>query len=133
MDNAPNGEVSTVSDGHLASPPVALHLGAKRRQDISFARNPTVAEALGRGADIFAFIDDDDVPDVDWPLRLLETPRCASAQMIFGYWQTGDPSHVPEWLREIHLTQADFQGDWSYEFASQRPLRTRFSYNNKRS
>jgi glycosyltransferase involved in cell wall biosynthesis len=130
VDNAPSGEASNVSDGHRASLRVALHFAEERLLGISFARNRAVTEALGRGADFVAFIDDDDVPDVDRLLRLLEAPRCASAQMILGYWQTGDPSHVPEWLREINLAQADFQGDWSYKITSQRPLRKRFSYNS---
>ena len=121
VDNAPNGEARAICERHRARLPVALYFAEEQQPGISFARNRAVAEALDRGADIFAFIDDDDVLDVDWLLRLLETPRCDNAQMVFGCWQTGNPSHVPEWLREINLTQADFQGDWSYEIASQLP------------
>jgi len=72
VDNAPKGEASAVSDGHRASLPVALHFAEQRLLGISFARNRAVTEALGRGADFDAFIDDDDVPDVDWLLCLLE-------------------------------------------------------------
>ena len=101
VDNAPNGEARAVCDRHRASLPVALHFAEERRQGISFARNRAVTEALDLGADFVAFIDDDDIPNVDWLLRLLEVQRSADAQIVFGYWQAEDLSHVPEWLREI--------------------------------
>jgi glycosyltransferase involved in cell wall biosynthesis len=130
VDNAPKGEASAVSDGHRASFPVALHFAEQRRLGISFARNRAVTEALGPGADFVAFIDDDDVPDVDWLLCLLEAQRRANTQIVFGDWQSGELSHVPEWPREINLTQADFHGDWNYTIASRGPPKARLSYNS---
>jgi len=89
VDNAPKGEARAVSDGHRASLRVALHFAEARRQGISFPRNRAMTEALARGPDHVAFIDDDDVSDADCLLRLLEAQRRANTQMISGYWQTG--------------------------------------------
>ncbi|OYU17375.1 MAG: glycosyl transferase [Rhodobacteraceae bacterium PARR1] len=49
---------------------------------IPFARNRAAREAIGRGADLLAFVDDDEVVTRDWLLRLVAGYRASDAVLL---------------------------------------------------
>ena len=78
--------------------PMALHVTEQPKRGISFARNKAVEVALSRGADFLAFIDDDDWPEPDWLLRLVETQEESGADLVFGFWHVEIDRHLPDWV-----------------------------------
>jgi glycosyltransferase involved in cell wall biosynthesis len=93
VDNAPDGEAAAICDRHRAELPVPLVFVEEPQRGISFARNRAVAEALQRGADFIAFLDDDDVPDPAWLQHLMRAQQRTGAELVFGFWrQAADPA-----------------------------------------
>jgi succinoglycan biosynthesis protein ExoM len=70
--------------GELEGP---LRLVAEPQRGISFARNRALREALAQGADLVAFVDDDDLPRTDWLRLLLEKQAATDADLVFGRWE----------------------------------------------
>src|SRR5690348_7228962 len=66
VDNAPDGRACAIVERHKASLPVPIYFSGEPERGISFSRNRVIAEALARGADLIAFVDDDDTPRPDW-------------------------------------------------------------------
>jgi succinoglycan biosynthesis protein ExoM len=65
-------------------------------QNISIARNRTVAEAHGEW---IAFIDDDEIPMPTWLSLLAATARNYNADGVFGPVRPVLPDEAPEWIR----------------------------------
>lgn len=103
VDNRPGGEAPSVLA--LAAPrlPFEAVLEAEPTPGISAARNRAVAAALERGADLVAFIDDDDLPRSDWLARLLETYGRTGADIVFGSHRQSPETAVPYWLQRAAL------------------------------
>lgn len=105
VDNAPDGTAAAICERHRAELPVPLFFVAEPQRGISFARNRAVAEALQRGADFIAFIDDDDVPDPDWLQHLLRVQQRTGAELVFGFWRQAAGLRVPSSLAGIKFFQ----------------------------
>ncbi|MFB3077670.1 MAG: glycosyltransferase family 2 protein, partial [Lysobacterales bacterium] len=75
--------------------PIALNYVEEPRSGVTHARNTAIEQALAQGADFVALIDDDDIPQADWLLKLLERQAETGADLVFGTWQT-DPD-MPGW------------------------------------
>ena len=105
VDNNPTGQTQAICDRLAADLPMALHFDREDRRGISLARNKAIDAALERGAGLIAFIDDDDVPEPDWLLRLLERQRQTGADMVFGCWRVSADLQVSEWLKGIRHYQ----------------------------
>lgn len=105
VDNSPTGEARAICDSIAEHLPISLHFAEEPRRGISFARNKAVEVALSRGADFIAFMDDDDWPEPDWLVRLIETQRATEAQMVFGYWRVEMNGHVPSRAKATPLFQ----------------------------
>lgn len=95
VDNDPTGQAEAVCQGASSSLPIELHFTEERERGISFARNRAVSTALSRGADLVAFIDDDDIPEPDWLIRLIEKERETNADIVFGTWR--EDGNLPKW------------------------------------
>lgn len=74
-------EICEKASEHL---PLRLVYLEEERRGISFARNRIVDETLTLGADLLAFIDDDDLPDPDWLIRLIERQQETGAEIVMG-------------------------------------------------
>ena len=98
VDNRPDGQARSVCEQAAAKLPIAMHFVEEGRQGISFARNRAVAEAIARGADFVAFLDDDDVPSSDWLDRLVRRQRETEADLVFGFWRLPGELQLPAWL-----------------------------------
>ena len=81
VDNAPApGDADAVVDAIRDGPPVRAVWEAT--PGIAAARNRAVAEAAG--ADLVAFVDDDEVVDPGWAAALLATQRSTGADLVTG-------------------------------------------------
>ena len=98
IDNDPNPETRAICERAAPRLPIALHYTEESRAGITHARNTAVAVALQRGADFVAFIDDDDQPQSDWLIQLLDRQAVTNADLVFGTWVLD--SLMPQWARE---------------------------------
>lgn len=80
---------------HLQIP---LHYVEEHRPGVVSSRNRAVTEAIANGDDFLAFLDDDDVPDNDWLLELLETQAETGADIVAGNRRLVDP---PPWTQGV--------------------------------
>lgn len=103
VDNAPTGAARAVCEKVAPVLPVALHFAEEAERGLSFARNRAVDEALARDADFVAFVDDDDLPESDWLLRLLEKQAETGCDVIYGVWETIRHDHLPDWLKNVWM------------------------------
>ncbi|MEP4486581.1 MAG: glycosyltransferase family 2 protein [Halioglobus sp.] len=81
--------------------PIAVHYTCEPESGITYARNHALSVALERGADVVAFLDDDDEPHPDWLIRLLDRYLDSGADLVFGTWIL-DPN-MPEWARKTGI------------------------------
>jgi GT2 family glycosyltransferase len=109
VDNRPDGRAQAVCDHARARLPGPLYFAEEQERGISFARNRAVSTALGHGADLIAFIDDDDLPRADWLVHLVDRQRATGADLVHGTWQVPDKLSIPPSLRGIKfLRPPDF-------------------------
>lgn len=87
VDNEPDSRVRDLCARMSRDYPVRLRYVEEKRRGISFARNRAAKEALARGADFVSFIDDDDVPEPDWLVRLHQRQIETGADIVFGSWR----------------------------------------------
>ena len=105
VDNGGGDKARPVCEAISKQLPIALHLAKQPRRGISFARNKAVEVALSRGADFLAFIDDDDWPEPDWLLRLLESQQSSKADLVFGLWRIDTNQDLPDWVKSTPVFQ----------------------------
>lgn len=101
VDNCASGTARSVCEAASGALPMDLYFTEQSERGISFARNKAVEVALSRGADFVAFIDDDDWPEPDWLIPLIETQRSTNADLVFGFWQVDTDHGLPDWLKSI--------------------------------
>lgn len=110
VDNRPGGGAADVCNALRSGLPCPLLYATEPARGISFARNRAVAEALAWGADLVAFLDDDDLPDPDWLLRLLARQQETGADLVFGAWRWPADFAPRSWQRGIKFFRAaDFE------------------------
>ncbi len=98
IDNDPNPETIAICQRAAPRLPIRLHYVEEPEPGITHARNRAVAAALARNADYVAFIDDDDQPQSDWLIQLLDRQAVTGADLVFGTWVLD--THMPQWARE---------------------------------
>jgi succinoglycan biosynthesis protein ExoM len=98
IDNDPNPETAAICRRAAPRLPIALHYVEEPKSGITHARNRAVSAAFERKADFVAFIDDDDQPQPDWLIQLLDRQAVTGADLVFGTWVLD--SHMPMWARE---------------------------------
>jgi glycosyltransferase involved in cell wall biosynthesis len=98
VDNSPNPETEAICQRAAPRLPIAIHYVTEHRSGITYARNRAVEVALDRGADFVAFIDDDDQPQPDWLIQLLDRQAVTGSDLVFGTWVLD--SLMPQWARE---------------------------------
>lgn len=78
--------------------PWGLTYDVEPRQGISFARNRAVRVALEAGAELLAFIDDDETAEADWLAKLISAQRAHGADVVSGPVEPVYGPEVPEWV-----------------------------------
>lgn len=116
VDNRPDGRARAICRAHQPRLVVPLHFCEEETRGISFARNRAIKEALGRGADFVAFLDDDDIPRNNWLQELLRKQKDTGAEIVTGIWRIPDDLHVPRHLVRLKLfKELDFDGLKPYD------------------
>jgi succinoglycan biosynthesis protein ExoM len=98
VDNSPNPETEAICERAAHRLPITIEYVPEREAGITHARNRAVTVALERGADFVAFIDDDDQPQPDWLIQLLDRQAVTGADLVFGTWVLDQD--MPQWARE---------------------------------
>jgi succinoglycan biosynthesis protein ExoM len=115
VDNYPDGRARLVYDRVSGTLPIEMDFVEETQPGRPFARNRAVHEALRREGDFIAFIDDDDLPEPDWLLRLIEKQQKTRADIVFGTERQVINADWPAWLKESPLFQkAHMQGVTEY-------------------
>lgn len=115
VDNDPDGLSRKVYERVTGQLPIELVFVEETTRGRPFARNRAVDEALRRDASFIAFIDDDDLPEPDWLLRLIEKQRETQADIVFGTECAVVQADWPDWLRHSPLFEnADTRGFTKY-------------------
>jgi succinoglycan biosynthesis protein ExoM len=102
VDNRPGTGAGRAVENARGSLPVPVELHVEPQAGISFARNRAVAAALAGGADLLAFLDDDDLPQPDWLDQLLRVQRMTGADIVFGGSRHPDDAPIPRRLRGLN-------------------------------
>jgi glycosyltransferase involved in cell wall biosynthesis len=101
VDNGPDPRIEAACrEADIPGLP-ELHYVAEPERGISFARNRALREALARGADLVAFVDDDDTPEPDWLKELVATHRTSEAEIVYGRWALPEGARLPGFLEEV--------------------------------
>jgi succinoglycan biosynthesis protein ExoM len=109
VDNRPDGRAAAVCDALRETLPCPLRFAEEPEPGISFARNHALREALAWGADLVAFLDDDDLPEPDWLARLVARQRATGADLVFGAWRWPGDLALRPWQRDVKFFRpADF-------------------------
>lgn len=97
-DNDPeSGEAARVcEEWELGTMPVIYT--PEPRQGISYARNAAVASALGWGAELIAFVDDDEIPLSSWLDELLYVQARYGADAVAGPVLPDYHEGTPDWI-----------------------------------
>jgi succinoglycan biosynthesis protein ExoM len=98
IDNNPNPETAAICARAAPRLPINIIYIEEPQTGITFARNRAVAVALERDASFIAFIDDDDQPQSDWLIQLLDRQAVTGADLVFGTWILD--TLMPQWARE---------------------------------
>lgn len=105
VDNDPSRKTETVCQEAGRKLPFPLHYVIEHRRGIAHARNCAVSEALARGADFIAFIDDDDRPETDWLKLLLQKQSETEAEIVGGSWRMSESATIPRWLQATPMAR----------------------------
>ncbi|MDZ3835929.1 MAG: glycosyltransferase family 2 protein [Rhodospirillales bacterium] len=98
-DNEGSGEVRRICERFRGETGIPLTYVHEPQRGISFARNACL-DNLPPDCEVFAFIDDDEVPDPDWVDRLLEAQRRTGADVVQGPVVPVFQPGAPRWLVE---------------------------------
>ena len=104
IDNYPNPETEAICRRAAPRLPIPIHYTTELEAGITFARNRAVAVALERGAEFISFVDDDDQPQADWLIQLLDRQAITQADLVFGTWSLD--TDMPQWARESGISRS---------------------------
>jgi succinoglycan biosynthesis protein ExoM len=112
-DNDPAGSARATCDALRSAIRWPIEYVHEPRRGIPFARNACVTGARRVGAELLAFIDDDEVPEPAWLDELLFVMRDTGAAIVTGPVLPAFEGDVPAWIqrggffdRERHETGA---------------------------
>lgn len=94
-DNDPAASAQSVLKHMAATLPISIQSRHVTTPNISLARNTTVHAARG---DWILFIDDDEEPDPNWIIALVETQRAFHADAVFGPVVPRFGPGTPAWM-----------------------------------
>jgi len=111
VDNHPDGAARAVCEAARERLPFRLAYAEEHEPGISFARNRALAEAMAMGAELVAFVDDDDEPRPDWLRHLLRAREESGADMVFGTWHHPETLSPPRHLARVRFFEPIRLGD----------------------
>jgi succinoglycan biosynthesis protein ExoM len=93
-DNDPARSARAVVDAFSARSMLKVTYGSEPRKNIALARNLALSLAEG---EFVAFIDDDEFPEPDWLLRMLQTCEQQSCAGVLGPVRLLRAARTPHW------------------------------------
>jgi glycosyltransferase involved in cell wall biosynthesis len=96
-DNEGSAKARHICESFQSETGIPLTYVHEPRRGISFARNACLDNIPG-ACELFAFIDDDEVPDPDWLQRLIEAQRRTGADVVQGPVVPVFAPGAPRWL-----------------------------------
>jgi succinoglycan biosynthesis protein ExoM len=84
VDNAPDAPVAGQVEAWGKATGLATAYAVEAEPGIPFARNRAVDEAVARGCDFLAFVDDDETVDPEWLTRIVEHQRRRGSNLVGG-------------------------------------------------
>lgn len=90
---------------------------------IPVARNRAVDEAMAAGADALCFIDDDEVPETDWLVRLVEAWRLSGAELVGGPVGVAAPPHGATWWQRLMNASLAARADRKFRLTAEAAAR----------
>ena len=94
VDNDCEGSARSTAEAYQKNHPGQVIYAIEPQQNISLAQNGSVAEARG---DFVAFIDDDEVPNGDWLLKLYEAILKYDVDGVLGPVKGRFVNSPPQW------------------------------------
>lgn len=98
VDNDPDGSAEPIVEQARERIPWPVTYVVEPRRGIPHGRNTAVA--VSEGSDMVAFIDDDEAPERDWLVRLVDTMRSTDADVATGPVMPVFDEPPPRWVRE---------------------------------
>jgi glycosyltransferase involved in cell wall biosynthesis len=99
IDNDSSGSARSVCDDVAERQTHPIDYRIEKRRGIPFARNAALHVALA-SSDFVAFIDDDEVPELNWLAELLRVQREFDADVVTGPCLPEYPEKPPRWVIE---------------------------------
>jgi glycosyltransferase involved in cell wall biosynthesis len=100
VDNDSSESARVVCDEVATRHAYSLNYVVEKRRGISFARNAALDAALP-SSDFIAFIDDDELPEMDWLAELLRVQEYYRADVVTGPCLPRYVESPPRWIREF--------------------------------
>ena len=97
VDNDPNASACGLVNGIKPPVPWKLRYFVEPAPGVSYARNRCLRES---NTDFIVFIDDDEIPQPDWLVSLLETQEATDAGIVCGPVIPRFESPPPNWMRK---------------------------------
>jgi len=116
VDNDSSESARAICDEVAERHAYSLHYVVEKRRGIPFARNAALAVALP-DSDFVAFIDDDEVPEIDWLAELLRVQHYYRADVVTGPCLPQYVEPPPRWV-----TEGGFHERPRYPTGTQRPV-----------
>jgi glycosyltransferase involved in cell wall biosynthesis len=103
VDNHPDGRARLVCERAATKLPIKIKFLEEQKQGGPYAKNKAIDEALKNKPEFLAFIDDDDIPEPDWLLHLIEKQRQTKADIVCGTFPPVIKNEWPDWFRKSPL------------------------------
>lgn len=107
VDNDPAGSARATVDGLRDEVPHPIRYVIEERRGIPFGRNRAVREARGLGADLLAFVDDDEVPTPRWLAELVACRDAHGADAVMGPVLPEFEAPPPAWVVQGRFFERD--------------------------
>jgi len=102
VDNDAEGSARELIERLQGELPVAIRYEVEPARNFALVRNHAVGMASG---ELLAFIDDDEVPQEDWLLRMLETMRESGADAVLGPVRPYFENEPPKWVVKSRICE----------------------------
>lgn len=103
VDNDPEGSARPVAEHAAGAHGLRLRYEIEPARGIPMARNRALRAALGSGPDFVAWMDDDEDPEPDWLVNMLETQARSDADVVMGPGLASFEPGTPSWVQESGL------------------------------
>jgi succinoglycan biosynthesis protein ExoM len=127
VDNDADGSAGDTLDAYAAHGRFKLLREVQSARGLSNARNSALRLAFASQSDLFAFLDDDEVPSANWVERLVECFSDANANVVVGPVEPRFEVLPPQWIStgDFFHKRCPDSGELHQGYTSNVMMRTR--------